>query len=95
MGRNAEKHQRTCYLSIFRAPIFSCNGWFLWWTPRSDVIPAISCKLQVDTPQLSTAESSVDIVDIVLLLMRWSPTKNGEALCNFDGLRIDVETETK
>ena len=44
MGRNAKKHQRTCYLSIFRGPIFSCNGWFLWWNPRSYLSPAISCK---------------------------------------------------
>ena len=25
-------HQGTCYLSIFRGPIFPCNGWSLWWT---------------------------------------------------------------
>ena len=26
-------HQGTCYLSIFRGPIFKCNFRFLWWTP--------------------------------------------------------------
>ena len=26
-------HQGTCYLSIFRGPIFPCNFRFLWWTP--------------------------------------------------------------
>ena len=25
------------YLSIFRGPIFPCNGWFLWWTPFLDI----------------------------------------------------------
>ena len=25
------------YLSIFRRPIFPCNGWCLWWTPLQDV----------------------------------------------------------
>ena len=26
-------HQGTCYLSIFRGPIFKCNFRFLWWNP--------------------------------------------------------------
>ena len=36
--RRNPNHHQGCqgtwqYLSIFRVPIFSCNGWFLWWTP--------------------------------------------------------------
>ena len=26
-------HRSEQYLSIFRGPIFPCNGWSLWWTP--------------------------------------------------------------
>ena len=32
-SRGWKNHQQTCYLSIFRGPIFPCNGWFLWWNP--------------------------------------------------------------
>ena len=36
--RNPTSPRDKRYLSIFRGPIFPCNGWFLWWTPRTDSV---------------------------------------------------------
>lgn len=96
--KNGEKREKntkglaTC--QSLGAPIFSCKRLVLMVEPE---IVSHPCNfLQVDTPQLSTAESSVDIVDILPVLMRWSPTKKRfeAGYVTFDVLRIDVETET-
>ena len=48
--------RKTCSLSTFRVPIFSCNGWFLWWTPRG-----CASSLSQNKNTTGTAKSRVSV----------------------------------